>query len=186
MSVQQERLYTVEEFEQFLEQPSNSERLLELIDGEIIEKMPTEEHGETTALIAAALIAFVRPNELGRVGVEVRHRMPQDDRNSRLPDVSFISGRRPRVSEGSVPQMPDLAVEVKSPRDSLKDLRARANYYLLNGTKLVWLFDPAKRFVIVLTADEEQILLEDETLDGGDVLPGFRLGLKDIFSDPLA
>lgn len=186
MSVQQERLYSTEEFEHILEQPENHERLLELIDGEITEKMPTEEHGELAALIAAALLAFVRPNQLGRVGVEVRHQMPQDHQNSRLPDVSFISGKRPRVSEGSVPQMPDLAVEIKSPHDSLKDPRSRADYYLLNGTKLVWLFEPGKRFVIVLTADDEQILLEDETLDGGDVLTGFTLRLKDIFSDPLA
>lgn len=186
MSAQQERLYTIEEFEALLAQPENIERLLELIDGEIIEKMPTEEHGEIALLIGAALLAFVRANNLGRVGVEVRHRMPQDQRNSRLPDVSFIAGQRPRVTEGSVPQMPDLAIEVKSPDDSLKGLRERAQYYLLNGTRLVWLFDPAKRYVITLTADDEQIFLEHEALDGGDVLPGFSLPLADIFGDPLA
>jgi len=185
MSVQQERLYTVEEFEQLLEQPENRERLLELIDGEIVEKMPTEEHGEVTALLVMALGAFIVPNKLGRLGVEVRHRMPGDNHNSRLPDISFISGKRPRVSVGSVPQMPDLAIEVKSPRDSLKDMRERAHYYLLNGSKLVWLFDPIKRFVIALTADDEQIYLEHETIVFEDVLPGFQLPLKDIFTDPL-
>ena len=186
MSAQQERLYTVEEFERLLEQPENRERLLELINGEIVEKMPTEEHGEIAALIAAALVAFVYPRKLGRVGVEVRHRIPRDQHNSRLPDLSFISGKRPRVEVGSVPQMPDLAVEIKSPDNSLKKMRERADYYLLNGARLVWLVDPLKHFVIVLTADEEQILLENDTLDGGDVLPGFSLPLKDIFADPLA
>lgn len=185
MSAQQERLYTVEEFEKLIAQPENRERLLELVDGEIIEKNLTEEHGEITALVGTALVAFVRPRKLGRVGVEVRHRMPQDRRNSRLPDISFIAGKRPRVTEGSVPQMPDLAIEVKSPDDSLKGLRERAQYYLLNSTRLVWLFDPAKRYVIALTADDEQIFLEHEMLDGGDVLPGFTLPLADIFGDPL-
>lgn len=186
MSAQQERLYTVEEFEHLLTLPENRERLLELINGEIVEKMPTEEHGEVALLIGAALLAFVRANKLGRVGVEVRHRMPQDKRNSRLPDVSFIAGQRPRVAEGSVPQMPDLAIEIKSPDDSLKELREKAQYYLLNGARLVWIWDIAKRLVIALTPDDEQIFLEHETLDGGDVLPGFSLPLKDIFSDPLA
>jgi Uma2 family endonuclease len=186
MSAQQERLYTVEEFERLLEQPENRERLLELINGEIVEKMPTERHGEVVALIIAALIAFVHPRKLGRVGVEVRHRIPRDQHNSRLPDASFISGKRPSVTEGSVPQMPDLVIEVKSPDDSLKKMRERADYYLLNGTRLVWLIDPLKQLVIILTPDDEEILLENDTLDGGAVLPGFSLPLKDIFADPLA
>lgn len=186
MVVQKERLYTVPEFEDLLSQPENQDRLLELINGEIVEKMPTEEHGEIQAIIVAALIAFVLPRKLGRVGVEVRHRMPIDDANSRLPDVSFIAGNRPRVTEGSVPQMPDLAVEIKSPDDSLKKLIDKAHYYMANGTRLVWIVDPAKRLVIVLTPDDEEILLDGETLTGGDVLPGFTLPLHDIFTDPLA
>ncbi len=186
MSAQQERLYTVKEFERLLEQPENRERLLQLINGEIVEKMPTEEHGQIALLIGAALLAFVQPRKLGRVGVEVRHSVPDDQHNSRLPDVSFISGQRPLVKVGSVPQMPDLAIEIKSPDNSLKELRERADYYLLNGTRLVWIFDPKKRLVVTLTADDEEILLENDTLDGGDVLPGFALPLKDIFTDLLA
>ncbi|MCK6580553.1 MAG: Uma2 family endonuclease [Anaerolineae bacterium] len=41
-----ERLYTAEEFEQFIRTPENRARRLELIEGEIVERaMPTEEHG---------------------------------------------------------------------------------------------------------------------------------------------
>jgi Uma2 family endonuclease len=186
MAVQKEHLYTVAEFEQLLTQPENRDRLLELINGEIIEKMPTEEHGEITLIIGGALRTYVITHKLGRVGVEVRHRMPTDDANSRLPDISFIAGNRPRVTEGSVPQMPDLAVEIKSPDDSLKALREKAHYYLLNGTRMVWIIEPAKRFVVFLTPDEDEILMEGETLTGGDVLPGFELPVSDIFADPSA
>ena len=77
--------------------------------------------------------------------------------------------------------MPDLAVEVKSPDDSLSKLREKAAYYLANGTLLAWLVYPKKRLVIVLTPDSEEILTEDDTLDGGDVLPGFTLPVRDIF-----
>src|SRR5689334_5960768 len=149
MVVQKEHLYTVAEFEGFLRQPANRERLLELINGQIVEKLSTQEHGELQALIGAAILIFVRPRKLGRVGVEIRHQMPADNANSRLPDVLFIAGNRPRVTEGSVPQMPDLAVEIKSPDDSLKELRDKAGYYMLNGTRMVWIVNPAKRLVIV-------------------------------------
>ncbi len=186
MAIPQERLYTVKEFEALIARPENRDRLFELIHGELVEKMPTEEHGELALAIGSPMRAFASEHKLGRVGVEVRHQLPRDDKNSRLPDVSFISGQRPRVTEGGVPQMPDLAVEIKSPDDSLKQLREKANYYLLNGTRIVWIVDAVKRLVIVITPDDEDIKLEHEILDGGDVLPGFTLPVKAIFADPLA
>jgi Uma2 family endonuclease len=90
------------------------------------------------------------------------------------------------VKKGSVPEMPDLAVEVKSPDDSLKLLRDKAHYYLANGTRLVWLVIPEKRLVEVYTPDDEQILTEEDTLSGEDVLPGFTLPVRDIFADPVS
>ncbi len=183
MSVPQERLYSVEEFERFLAQPENRDRLFELINGEIIEKSLTEEHGVVTATVATAIRNFVVQYRLGRVGVEICHQLPHDTRYSMMPDVSFIAGKRPAVTVGAVPRMPDFAVEVKSRDDSLKDVRDKAHYYLLNGSKLVWIVNPAKQLVIVLTPDDEDILLENETLDGGDVLPGFKLAVRDIFAD---
>jgi Uma2 family endonuclease len=181
-----ERLYSVEEFDEFNARPENRERLLELFQGEISEKMPTQQHGDIALTLGSALRAFIVPRKLGRVGVEIHHRMPNDTRNSLLPDISFVAGQKPMVTEGNVPQMPDLAVEIRSPNDTLKSLRDKANYYLLNGTRLVWIIDPAKQLVITLTPDDEQILLENETLDGGDVLPGFTIPVAQIFADSLA
>lgn len=187
MVLPKEREFTIDEFEELLVLPENSERLLELIDGRLREKTSTtEEHGELEGIIGTALLAFVRPRKSGRVTLEARHKMPRDRRNSRLPDVSFISGQRPRVTKGSIPQMPDLAVEVKSPDESLKSLRAKADYYMAHGTRLVWIVDPAKQIVIVLTPDSEDIKLIDETLDGDNVLPGFTPPVRDIFVDPLS
>lgn len=179
-------LYTVEEFEQFADSPENRERLLELIDGEVVEKVPTEEHGMITGNIFGPLWNYVQRSKAGRVVTEARHRKPGDNRNARLPDVSYISGKRPLVKKGSVPQMPDLAVEVKSPDDSLKQLREKARYYLANGTRMVWLVNPEKRLIEVYTPDDEQVLDDTDTLSGGDVLPGFTLVVRDVFVDPAA
>lgn len=180
-------LYTVEEFEKIADAPENRERLLELIDGEIVDKSPSEHCGIVIAMIGHWLLNFIIANNIkGRVVTEVRHRMPKDKRNARLPDVSYRAGSKPLVTKGSVLQMPDLAVEVKSPDDAWKDLRAKARYYLANGTKLVWLVEPVRRFVEVYSPDDEQVLFEGDTLNGGTVLPGFEMPVSAIFEDTAA
>ena len=75
--------------------------------------------------------------------------MPHDRHNARLPDIAFTSRERalPIVSKGAVQQMPDSAIEIQSPNDSLKKLRAKATYYLANGARLVWLVLTEKRLV---------------------------------------
>jgi Uma2 family endonuclease len=176
-------LYTVDEFERIADSAENRDRLLELIDGEIIEKVPTEKHGMCVGNIYGHLWNDVRIRRSGRVVMEVRYRNPEDRRNARIPDVSYTSGNEPPVEKGSVPRMPDLAVEVKSPDDSLKTMRQKARYYLANGSKMVWLVDPQRRFVEVYTSDDEQMLFEGDVLDGGEVLPGFQMNVSDIFED---
>ncbi len=179
-------LYTVDEFERYADAPENRERLLELIDGEIVEKVPTQIHGMCAGNIYGYFWTHVRQTRSGRVVMEVRYSNPQDKRNSRIPDVSYTSGNSPPIERGSVPLMPDIAVEVKSPDDTLKDMRAKARYYLANGTKIVWLVEPQKRFVEVYTLDDEQIFIEGETLDGGEVLAGFQMPVSAIFEDTAA
>jgi len=184
--VLQQRLYTIEEFEGFLAQPENKNRLFELINGEIVEKMPTEEHGLATTNIATSLNIYAHQTKLGRVGVEVRHRIPEDRHNSILPDVSFTMAKQPVVKEGSVPRMPDVAVEVKSPDDTYNEMRDKAKYYLTNGSRMVILVFPEKRFVEVHAPNVDvEILFEHETISGREVLPGFTLAVRDIFKDPL-
>jgi Uma2 family endonuclease len=176
----------VDEFEQFLRQPENVDRLLELFNGEILEKMPTEQHGMIVMNIGAELTVFVKKYKLGRVGTEVRHRHAKDRQNSLLPDLSFTSGQRTLVTEGSVTQMPDLAIGIKSPDDTLKQLRDKAAYYLANGSRLVWLVVPGKRYVEIHRPDqEEEIVFGSDVLDGEDVLPGFTLPVSEVFADHL-
>jgi Uma2 family endonuclease len=175
---------TVKEFEAFLHLPENRDRLLELIHGRIVEKMPTEEHGTIALTLGSVIRAYVKQHQLGRVGVEIRHGLSKDQLNSRMPDVSFISGKRAVVTEGAVPQMPDFAIEVRSPDDSIKAMREKAHYYLANGAALVWLVFPHKRYVEVYTPDHEmEVCFGDDRLTGGDVLSGFSMAVTEIFAD---
>lgn len=177
-----ERQLTTEEFETFLHQPENQERLFELIHGEIVEKMPTEEHGVIVINIGTAIRLFLKQTPIGRVGAEVRYRLPKDRFNAPMPDLSVNSGQRPIVREGSVPQMPELAVEIQSPSDSIKKMREKAHYYLTNGSHIVWLVFPTKRYIEVYQLDHEmEVMLGNELLTGGDLLPGFTMSVADVF-----
>jgi Uma2 family endonuclease len=180
--VSRERLYTVGQFEDYIAQPENVDRLFELINGEIVEKVPTELHGEITVNISTGLKIHVKQTGMGRVVVEVRHRVSGDEHNDRLPDVAYYANpSQPSIKKGAVPYMPDLAVEIKSPNDTYQRLRDKAAYYLANGTRIVWLVYPEKRAVEVQTLDDFDYVSEDGTLDGGDVLPGFTMPVRDIF-----
>ena len=182
MVAEKHQFYTAEEFEAFIAQPEQAGRLFELINGEIVEKMPTQLHGLIAGLIATFLNLFGLKNALGWVMVEARYKLPDDDVNDYIPDVSFVSkGKGALVEKGPAPYMPDIAVEIKSPDESLPDMRKKAAYYLENGSQIVWLVYTERRLVIVLTADSEDILSENESLDGGNVLPGFTLPVRDIF-----
>jgi Uma2 family endonuclease len=141
----EKQLTTLEEFEQFIAQSENREYSFELINGEIAQKISTEERGVIADLIVTEFIFYLKTNHIGRAGVEVRHCVPEDRQNDLIPDVSFISNGRALelTKKGAVPLMPDLVVEVKSPDDSSIGMRENALYYLKNGSRIVWLVFPA-------------------------------------------
>ncbi|MBA3871919.1 MAG: Uma2 family endonuclease [Anaerolineae bacterium] len=177
------QLYTVDEFETFLKLPENDDRLFELIDGEIVEKMTTAEHGVIAALLATFINMFLFTHPIGWVAVESRHRptYAKGKGNDRLPDVSFSSKEHPITKRGAALYIPELCIEIQSPDDNAKHLADKATFYLANGAKMVWLVYPSKQLVETLTLDNRELLGIEDTIDGGDVLPGFKLAVKQIF-----
>jgi len=182
----QPQLCTVAEFEHFLALPEHRDRFFELIHGEIVEKVPTEEHGLIAANLCGFLWQYTRQSGIGRAVIEVRVQVPEDDYNSRQPDLAvFVDTTRPVVTRGAVLQMPDVVIEVTSPDDTYASMRERAAYYLAHGARLVWLLYPAKGLVEVYRqrADSD-ILTGADTLQGEEVLPGFTLPVREIFALP--
>ncbi len=174
--------YTVDEWERFLALPENADRRFELIQGEIVEKRPTQVHAAIVSLLTFFLMAYLRENPIGWVLVEARYQLPDDRINARIPDLSFVSDRsRPLVSKGPAPYMPDLAVEIQSPDDSLKRMSDKATYYLPHGSHMVWLVYPDQQLVEVLTTDDRQLLTGDDQLTGGSLLAGFSVPVREIF-----
>jgi Uma2 family endonuclease len=179
MSIQQ-KLITLAEFEAFTR--AHPEGLFELINGEIVEKMTTEQHGQIAAIIVSEIRFFLRqhPAIEGVYGVEVSYHIG-DNYNELRPDVSFRLTDE-EASDSILDSLPDFAVEVKSPNNTYKELRAKALLYLQQGSRLVWLVYPEKKIVEVFEqGTDSELYKEDETLSGSPVLEGFQLAVKEIF-----
>jgi Uma2 family endonuclease len=79
--------------------------------------------------------------------------------------------------------VPDLTVEVASPTDTVEDFLAKAHEYLLAGVRLVWVVYPRLRQLHAHTSPtaSPRIFTDTDTLDSGDVLPGFSVPMAGLF-----
>jgi len=174
---------TYEEYQAFCDRPENASRIFELIDGEVVEKMPSFKPSRIGSRINGFIFIYLTQKETGYLtGADGGYKMPNGDVfNS---DVGYISKERlPEEPAREVPVPPDLAVEVKSPTDRKRAMRTKAEKYIAGGTKLVWLVFPEEQLIEVYTPDEDVLPVGvDGALDGGTVLPGFTLKVSDIFA----
>jgi Uma2 family endonuclease len=157
----------------------------EVWDGELTRMAPAGgRHNEVETDLAFALRSAA--GDLGRVYTgDAGFRLTE--RRSISPAVAFVRRERlPPAAErvGFLPVLPDLAVEVRSPTDQDDDVEVKRERYLALGVKLVWILDPQRRTATVHRADGSSRSLEadrGDALDGEDVVPGFRLPLRELF-----
>ncbi len=178
-----EKLYTADEL---LELSGRSEgRRYELVKGELIEMAPTGDvHGIVAMWLGAQLANFADAHDLGLVvGTDTGFTLFNDPDTVRAPDAAFIAKERLKPLTGKFFTIaPDLAVEVISPSETAAEINDKVLEYFEAGVRLVWIIYPRTKTVHVYTAaDEVDILKANETLDGRDVLPGFKLPVGDIF-----
>lgn len=164
----------------------NDDVLYEVIDGQRveIEHMGAYAGGIASTLLGA-LIAFTRGRGLGRAVVEVLFALPGVSRQRR-PDVAFVSyDRWPRSRripvDNAWPVAPDLAVEVISPTNTMEEVIQKIHEYFQAGVRLVWVILPEQEQVYVYQSPTQvHILTDRDDLDGGAVLPGFRLPISEM------
>lgn len=162
-------------------------RLCELVEGVLVEKAMGYRESELAGFLLGLVNAFVIPRNLGLVaGADGALQLFSE--LIRIPDVSFINwdrfpGRR-RPKKPIPALVPDLAVEVLSASNTPGEMARKRLDYFTTGVRLVWEIDPEARTVTVYTGvNAFEALTAADTLDGGDVLPGFRLPLADLFAE---
>jgi len=182
----QQQLYTAHEFWQI---DFDDDRVYELIEGEIIPMPPPRKINSIIAgLILTALNVFLKQNKIkGYVlGADGGYTLTEHD--VRVPDVSYIAQERiPDLDDTAEVIPPEIAVEIISPSESPRQINAKTSLYLNAGTKIVWNVYPDEKVVEVWTLGEDGKLIMqpfelNDTLDGGDVLMGFMLPVREIFA----
>jgi Uma2 family endonuclease len=159
----------------------------ELVRGELRPMSPVgKPHGLVLGRVTTPLIVHVDTNRLGTVYIgDVGVVIGRNPDTVLAPDFAFVRGEPmalEEVSEGFFRVMPDLAGEIGSPSDSRRELRRKAQQFLDAGVPNVWLFESATRTVTWMTADgSERVYQIGDVLDGGDLIPGFRLAIADVF-----
>jgi Uma2 family endonuclease len=165
--------------------------LYEVVNGKRVEKPFMSVLGIRIAfLLASYLDIFARKKKRGRVIVEAIFDLPLAKGNrQRRPDAAFVSYQRwaknrplPHTDPWQV--VPNLAIEAISKNDAAEEVQDKLEEYFEAGVQLVWVVYLKQRLVYVYKSPiRSKVLTEDEELDGGSVLPGFKLPVAALFEE---
>jgi Uma2 family endonuclease len=177
---------------------SDKEGPFEIINGEVIPKMPTVfGHGKLANRVAFLINVFAKLKNMGEAFVETTFIRPENYesswvKSSRIPDVLYITQVRLEAYQQSVEDfaskplmlVPDLVIEIISPTDSYSDVTGKRIVYLGDGVRLLWVVDAWAKKVMVHLPGSNQItvLSGDDVLTGGEVIPGLEIKLSDLFA----
>ena len=168
----------------------DDEHRYELVRGDLIMMSPASPvQGRYATRLAHALYDYVDAHDLGEVytaepGFALQS---EPEETVRAPDVAFVREERippPAEESGFWPIAPDLAVEIISPSETADAVQDKVQDYLAAGVRLIWLVYPKTKTVVAYqSATQIRQLGLEENLEGGDVIPGFRYALKDLFRE---
>lgn len=158
----------------------------DLIQGRLITMSPAgRRHGRLASRVGFLIAGFAIDHGGEAYAAETGFILARHPDTVLGPDAAYVRPERitPDLPDtGYLPIAPDLAVEVLSPSNTRAEMTEKVAAYLAGGTALLWIIDPERRSVTVYTRDGQSgILGEGETLDGGEVLPGFSLPVADLF-----
>ncbi len=160
----------------------------EIIDGVRVEMPPRSAQASVLSnRLAQEITSFARPRDLGEGYAEVLFRLPLPVDRNRRPDVAFVPyarwARHRRVPDANAwDVLPDLCAEVVSPTDLAEELWDKVTEYFGAGVRLVWVVYPRQQQILAFDGPAQaRVLGRADVLDGGAVLPGFRLALSELF-----
>lgn len=168
----------------------------ELIEGELVPVTPQITRSARIAgRLFRVLADYVEDRNLGEAFIETPFVLTVDSNwvtRARVPDVMFVTANRltqlaetdPDWDTKPLALVPDLVIEVVSPTDSHADVQKKITRYLDDGVRQAWLIEPGGQTVTIYTPHSKQLthLIAEDTLTGGDIIPGFELPLVTLFS----
>jgi Uma2 family endonuclease len=167
--------------------PTEDESLYEVIDGERREAEPMSAREVALASFLISILGnFAQQHRLGWAVAEMLFLLDRERNLQRRPDVAFVSYARwgqPAIpTEEAWDVVPDLAVEVVSRTNRAVEIEAKLLDYFAAGVSLVWVVYPdSGRVLSYESLKQIRVLDRQDDLDGGPVLPGFRLSIQSLF-----
>jgi len=150
---------------------------LEYVDGVVLQKpMPNANHRKLVTRFVVALDSYAS-RVGGDSGPEGRIAFPASS-NYRLPDAALWGPGVP----GGDDSIPTLAVEVRSPGQTIGELRQKCRFFRRNGVQVAWLVDPESRTVEVFEGGRDSEALAAPAVLTSAALPGFELDLASLFA----
>jgi Uma2 family endonuclease len=151
---------------------------LEFVDGLVVQKaVPNRVHALLVAELTFLLVLYARAHG-GETGPERRTLLFRTGRKYRLPDAAYYAPGTGKHDD----DVPTLAVEVRSPGESLNAQREKCRQFRENGVAVCWLVDPASRSVEVFEDGRNGERLQGAATLESSHLPGFSLALEALFA----
>lgn len=162
-------------------------QISELVRGRIVTmNMPGFRHGEICVNVSVILSGHIKPRQTGRLvsndsGVQTEH----DPDTVRGADVAYYSFAR--LPKGSSPDRyptvsPEIVFEVRSPWDRWPEIQSKVGEYLKADVLAVCVLDPETDTLTAYRADvPPQVLRGDDQLVFPDILPEFRVAVREFF-----
>jgi Uma2 family endonuclease len=166
------------------------DELYEIIEGKRVTTPPMGVFAVWTAFRLARFLSIFAEEKLGRAIMEALFHLPAPINRDRRPDVAFVfyerwaKDRPISATDNAWDVVPNLAAEVVSPTDSVEELEQKIAEYFRAGVQLVWVVHPTRSKVHVYQSPTQiSVLSRNDVLDGGTVVPGFKLALAELFTE---
>ena len=168
--------------------PIEDDSLYEVVNGVRLELSPMGAYAVRVAFtLASAIEQFAKSEELGRAITESLFRLQSEPNFQRRPDAAFVSFERwskgRRIPSGNAwDVIPNLVVEVVSPTNLAEEIPTKVREYFEAGVRRAWIIYVHELLVYQYDSPRSiRVLGMEDTLEGGNVIPGFQLPLTDLF-----
>jgi len=168
--------------EEYLSNPAYEHS--EYVNGEVVPlNVGTKSHSKVQVKCGTILERYLNTNPIGFAGAELHCRLRIGNATHyRLPDIAVVI-TDPSPDSPYLEGAPDMVVEIKSPEDKISFLFDKLKEYFASGTKLAWIVLPEEESVLGVTPDTHPRTFGlESTLDGGSLLPGLSIPVKDFFA----